>query len=89
VTDTKFIEGALVLHPFLIDVVKPVEYWDEDTDETSQKVQLVTYKVLAQSPDHAIKRFFEEEAGVEVYRGDLSDAIVVGMQIDQAGIYNG
>lgn len=81
---SNMIEGALVLHPFLIDVVKPVQFESQDP-----QVQLVTYKVLAQNPDHAIKRFFEEEAGVEVYRGDLSDAIVVGMQIDQAGIYNG
>lgn len=83
-TDSKMIEGALVLHPFLIDVVKAVQFESQDP-----QVQLVTYKVLAQNPDHAIKRFFEEEAGVEVYRGDLSDAIVVGMQVDAAGIYNG
>lgn len=91
------IEGAVVLHPFLIDVVKAVDanVYENTTSDIDMvveyrnpQVQIVTYKVLAQNPEHAMRRFFEEEAGVEVYRGDLSDAIVVGMQIDRAGVYN-
>lgn len=90
-TDSKFISGGIALRGFLIDVVQPVEdsseNWSDERDEYVKKVQLITYKVLARDPQHAMQRFFQEEAGVEVYKGDISDRIIVGIQVDNAGIY--
>jgi hypothetical protein len=90
--DSKFISGGVALHGFLIDVVQPVVLSiEEDMEEgyrADAKVQLITYKVLARDPQHAMQRFFQEEAGQEVYRGEMSDRIVVGIQVDNAGVYN-
>lgn len=66
----------LILHNFLLDVVQPMPIG---------KVQMITYKVLASSPDHAVKRFFNEEAGIIVFQGEVVDRILVGMNIDQRG----
>lgn len=59
------------LQAFIIDVVQPAE---------QDKVQLVSYKVLAYNPDHALERFFKEEAGVVFYEGDVVDRIAVGLE---------
>jgi hypothetical protein len=65
---------ALELNKFLIDTVENV------TTEDGSGIQMVTYQVLAEDASSAFERFTEEKAGVEVYRGDIVDFIIIGIQ---------
>jgi hypothetical protein len=67
---------TLELNGFFIDVVVPVI--DDDGESTGQ-IQMVRNSVLAAGPEDAVKRFIEDEAGVEVERTEPTDLIVVGL----------
>jgi hypothetical protein len=64
------------LKNFFIDTVYPVE---GDTEDNSTMVQVVRYSVLGSSAEDALRRFIEEEAGVEVERTEPTGFIVIGM----------
>lgn len=68
-------EKSLELNGFYIDTVRVVP---ESLDD-EPKVQMVRYSVLASDAEDALKRFFEDEAGVVVEETDPTDLIVVGM----------
>lgn len=61
------------LQNFFIDTVVPVEV------EGESKVQIVRRSVLAPDAESAIKRFLEEDAGVEVERTDGTEMIIIGI----------
>lgn len=74
------------LNNYLIDIVRPAEVFDGFTCEGGEsvfkpQVQLVTYGVLASSAEEAYRRFIEEEAGAIVFEGEVTDSVVVGIQI--------
>ncbi len=83
---------GVMLQSYLIDTVQAVEVagiGEVDGNPVNvSKVQMITYKVLAQTPDHALKRFTQEGAGVIVYQGDIVDKILIGMNVDSNGVYD-
>jgi hypothetical protein len=64
------------LETFMIDTVQPIEV-DEDGEKKS-KVRMVRYTVLGSNAEHALNRFFNEEAGEIVEETEPNDLIVVG-----------
>ena len=78
---------AVELQGFWIDTVR-VAYVEPEEEEgviipadPEPKVQMVRYSVLATDGEDALRRFFEEEAGVISEETEPTDLIVVGMSV--------
>lgn len=74
-SEGQLFDTELILTTYMLDVVQPFEREDEEP-----QVQLVTYKVLGKDPGDALDRFFNHEAGVVMYEGDIVDRILVGVE---------
>lgn len=64
----------LELNEFFIDTVHPAHEVNG-----KQTVQLVRYSVIGKNAEDAVRRFIEEEAGVEAERTEPTDFIIVGV----------
>jgi hypothetical protein len=71
----------IILTSFEIDTVRvhPSAFLEDGVQK--HKVQTLTYSVLGQDANHALHRFFHEEAGTVIYEGDPVDSIVIGMNV--------
>lgn len=67
---------AVILNNYLLDVVGAVQHKDGEP-----QVQMTTYVVAAENPEHALRRFFDEEAGEVFYEGEVVDRILIGIDL--------
>ncbi len=79
--------SELVLTAYTIDIVEAQDdlVWYEEHKQYvhEPKVRMVTYKVLGMNPQHAMHRFFNEEAGEIIHTGEVVDRIMVGIDYAQ------
>lgn len=66
---------VLELNTYLIDFA--ADAWSEEGEPLG--IEVVRFSVLAKSAEDALRRFLEEEAGVEVDRTPPQDLIVLGI----------
>jgi hypothetical protein len=82
---TEVIGGEVELRNYFVDVVKPINGVPEEQDGEggewmpNHQVSLYRYSVLGSDPQHAINRFLQEDAGVEVENSPPTEMIIVGI----------
>lgn len=71
------------LNTYMIDTVRLVESgpWDENH---SCGVQMVTYTLIAESAEEALRLFTEKEVGRIVFEGEIVDSVIVGIEKGQS-----
>lgn len=70
-------QEAVELQGFYIDTVQVAS----DQGDLNPKIQMIRYTVLAKDGEDALRRFFEDEAGVVCEETEPTDLIVVGMSL--------